>query len=747
MIQRWRVWLTLLVGLLCFARAALAADYTQGVSVSGSVATVWFKSSVNTSWADIHYKVNNGAQQNVRMAFSSANARYEQKVDVASGNVISYSFTYNNGTPAFDTGSFSYTVGSGTSQPTATPVPPTAAPTTPPASGSCAVWAEGNTYAAGSVVSYNGASYTALVTHTAYVGANWNPAATPTLWKAGGSCGGTATPTPRPTATPTPKPAVTPTPQPTATPVPQPGAAVPGKLEAEAWTAMSGVQTEATTDTGAGLNVGWVETGDWLDYRVNVATGRSYTVQFRVAATAAGGSIQLRNASGTVLGSVAVPNTGNWQGWTTVSTSVTLPAGNQVLRVHAASGGWNLNWINFSTGATPTPTPVPGVTPTPIPGDIPVGPNVMTLKLQNETNGAYRDDQVYWSVIGYNPATKMLSWVDKNGNLIPASVSDNDAPNRLVKNGQNYSNYFYKLSEANWVSLPRIDSGRMFVSVGSPLYIKINTAGDGRTGFAGPDLGNPTDPNQDVYFEWVEFTVDQYGYHGNSTRVDQFGFPIRTRLIGKDGFDRTLGETQSRAAIFAAFKAEMPAEFQKLVKEPYRIVAPGKAGFGHGGASSNYFDNYVNQVWDYYRTRDLVFTAEAGTFRGRVIGNDFVFSKDGGPQNLYIKGKPITQDILEGSGNLATPTSSDGVTASQELVVQAQITAAFNRHLLITVDPANWSNASYYYLQGPANFFAKFWHDHSIDGLAYGFCYDDVRGHSSLLEHGSPKALVVSVGW
>jgi predicted chitinase len=53
-----------------------------------------------------------------------------------------------------------------------------------------AVWAEGNTYTAGTVVSYNGQLYTALVTHTAFVGANWNPAATPSLWKAGGTDSG-----------------------------------------------------------------------------------------------------------------------------------------------------------------------------------------------------------------------------------------------------------------------------------------------------------------------------------------------------------------------------------------------------------------------------------------------------------------------------------------------------------------------------------------------------------------------------
>src|SRR5262245_55519271 len=83
-------------------------------------------------------------------------------------------------------------------------------------------WAEGNTYNAGDSVIYNGATYTCLQTHTAHVGANWNPASTPSLWRTGGSCtGGTPTPTPAPTPTPTPTP--TPGPTPTPTPTPNPG--------------------------------------------------------------------------------------------------------------------------------------------------------------------------------------------------------------------------------------------------------------------------------------------------------------------------------------------------------------------------------------------------------------------------------------------------------------------------------------------------------------------------------------------
>lgn len=59
-------------------------------------------------------------------------------------------------------------------------------------------WAEGNTYTAGDGVTYSGGNYKALVTHTAYVGTGWNPAATPTLWSPGGDCGGGGEPPPPP---------------------------------------------------------------------------------------------------------------------------------------------------------------------------------------------------------------------------------------------------------------------------------------------------------------------------------------------------------------------------------------------------------------------------------------------------------------------------------------------------------------------------------------------------------------------
>jgi Beta-1,3-glucanase/Alpha-L-arabinofuranosidase B (ABFB) domain len=363
----------------------------------------------------------------------------------------------------------------------------------------------------------------------------------------------------------------------------------------------------------------------------------------------------------------------------------------------------------------------------------------INLRLLNATNGAYPSDQIYWAIIGYNPASNALSYVNRSGQLVNASPADNDGPNRVVKNGIGYANYFNRVSEAGVITLPKMYGARMFLSVGTPMFIKILGV-PGGVGFAGPDINNPSDPNQDVPFDFTEFTFNDLGFFGNTTRVDQFGFPLRLRLVAFDGYDRTVGENSSRAQIFTDFENIQPTEFRGLVRRPYRIVAPAKGNFGPGRPNANYFDGYVNQVWDTYRNTDLVVGTQSGTYRGRAVGNDFVFAKNGGPANIFIRGKPTTQNVFEASGSLASGNSD-------ELVIQAQFAAALNRHLIGTVDPSQWSDAGAYYRSGPANFYAKFWHDRSIDGLAYGFAYDDVREKSTLLQNPQPRQVDFTIGW
>jgi len=125
-----------------------------------------------------------------------------------------------------------------------------------------------------------------------------------------------------------------------------------------------GVDMETCADTGGGYNIGWTTTGQWMHYTVNVQAAGTYTVTFRVAAPAAvTDAFHLSSAGGTNLsGNVNVSATGGWQTWMNVTTTVTLPAGTQVLTVNQNNPGWNINAITFAQNAPPAPS---GLTATP----------------------------------------------------------------------------------------------------------------------------------------------------------------------------------------------------------------------------------------------------------------------------------------------------------------------------------------------------------------------------------------------
>ncbi|UII22318.1 carbohydrate-binding protein [Fulvivirga ligni] len=127
-------------------------------------------------------------------------------------------------------------------------------------------------------------------------------------------------------------------------------------IEAEDYSSMSGIQTENTTDTGGGLNVGYIEAGDWMAYtNVNIPSSGNYLIEYRVASMSGGGRLSLDlDAGATVLGEVGIPSTGGWQNWTTVSQTVSINAGTYSLGVYAQNGGWNINWIQISSASTVT---------------------------------------------------------------------------------------------------------------------------------------------------------------------------------------------------------------------------------------------------------------------------------------------------------------------------------------------------------------------------------------------------------
>ncbi len=245
-------------------------------------------------------------------------------------------------------------------------------------------------------------------------------------------------------------------------------------------------------------------------------------------------------------------------------------------------------------------------------------------------------------------------------------------------------------------------------------------------------------PNADVYFDWLEFTIDDAGFHGYTTQVDEFGFPMAIELTASDGFSKKLGITESRSALFSQYRVTVPTEFQFLVQEPYRIVAPFKGGFERGKNYETYFDSYIAEMWQYYASNELVFTTHEGRFTGKVENSIFTFTKDGDLNTKYTIDYPSSAEVFECAGVFAKGNAA-------EKVIQSQVSAMLNRHILGS--PENRCNPEEYYKNAPANYYSQFWHLHSIDNKAYGFPFDDVCEQSTLLEHHNPGELKVSISW
>ncbi|CAM4445319.1 glycoside hydrolase family 16 protein [Paenibacillus tarimensis] len=86
----------------------VTADYTAGVSkLSSSQANIYFRPVTAARYVDVHYTVNNGIQQNLRM--TNRNGVWETMVSgLKAGDTIRYWFTYEKNGPQYDSPPYTY---------------------------------------------------------------------------------------------------------------------------------------------------------------------------------------------------------------------------------------------------------------------------------------------------------------------------------------------------------------------------------------------------------------------------------------------------------------------------------------------------------------------------------------------------------------------------------------------------------------------------------------------------------------
>jgi hypothetical protein len=290
---------------------------------------------------------------------------------------------------------------------------------------------------------------------------------------------------------------------------------------------------------------------------------------------------------------------------------------------------------------------------------IPPAQNVLMFKFLNRTHGLFTDGEIYWRF--------------DSGNI----------------------HELHSIAAQSLYDMPANSSGRMY------FYI-CPTA----------DTTCAADPTQSKYFDFIEHTIGDHQYNGNTTRVDAFGLKIALRLHDADGSEQSVGENEAtfaedRAATFQAFVDEVPAEFKPLAQPPfapYRIVEPGAGGFNAGGAHAAYYDSFVDALW---------------------AANGITVAKPG-PNGSGLGSHPdLSAAIYRHVGDKPGTFDSSGKLLDDNL----------------------WKNSTTFYSAAPADYYARVWHERGIDGRAYGFPYDDVGGYSTYVSHANPQYLLVAIGW
>ena len=133
---------------------------------------------------------------------------------------------------------------------------------------------------------------------------------------------------------------------------------LPGKIQAESYIAMDGVQIEP--DESGEPNLGWINDGDWSSYLVKVPSAGTYKVRARVASgSEEKSSVVIADSAGNALGSLTVDpaKTTGWNDWYETETEIELPAGEQTLVLQYSGGEsylLNIDWFELESASATT---------------------------------------------------------------------------------------------------------------------------------------------------------------------------------------------------------------------------------------------------------------------------------------------------------------------------------------------------------------------------------------------------------
>jgi hypothetical protein len=230
--------------------------------------------------------------------------------------------------------------------------------------------------------------------------------------------------------------------------------------------------------------------------------------------------------------------------------------------------------------------------------------------------------------------------------------------------------------------------------------------------------------DREAHWDYIKYgTWDPRSWECSTSQVEGFCIPMTVEMGTKK-----VGIDESRRTLFDKFRLEAPEVFKACVLQDKWIVAPAYLpSFKEGGASGKYFDAYIDEVWAKYASEQKT---PSGKWIGKVTDGALTFTPVmGSGEPLTCPRKPTTQEVLLGKNIMAN---------------NRAFCAAINRHVL--ADPADWENPAAYYQAEPCNWYAKFFHEHSIGRKAFAFRHDDIAQQAAYFS-GKGNEVVITLYW
>ncbi|MBT3165208.1 sugar hydrolase [Streptomyces sp. Vc74B-19] len=346
------------------------------------------------------------------------------------------------------------------------------------------------------------------------------------------------------------------------------------------------------------------------------------------------------------------------------------------------------------------------------------------------TNNSGRAEPVHLYNLGTQLSTGRQGWADASGTFHPWPAGGNPptpAPDASIPGPAP--------GQSTTIRVPKF-SGRIYFSYGRKMDFRLTTGG-----LVQPAVQNPTDPNRDILFNWSEYTLNDDGLWINSTQVDMFSAPYTVGVQRGDGATVSAGRLRPGGynGVFNALRGQAGG-WSNLIQTRsdgtvLRALSP-LYGVETGALPASVMDDYVNRVWRKYTGTDLVVTPFADRpdvrYTGRVSGGVLRFTDTSGNLATTFQ-KPDASSVFGCHRLLDAP--NDQVRGP----ISRTLCAGFNRTTLLANSHQPDPSAAGFYQEPVTNHYARIIHTHMADGKAYGFAFDDVGHHESLVHDGNPR--------